>query len=177
MEIQLIYGPNSSGKSKYAEDVAVASGSKLIYLATMVPQNEENHRRIEKHRLQRQNKGFQTIEAAWNIGEIAVDSETVVLLEDASNLVANGIFLYGADARQAFDDTLKLAKCCKKLVVVSIAGLSSKGYDAETAHYIEELNWLNERLTEVASVVVETSIDSEGGSKRRIRKAAENHDS
>ena len=35
MEIQLIYGPNNSGKSKYAEDVAVASGKKLIYLKGM----------------------------------------------------------------------------------------------------------------------------------------------
>ena len=50
MEIQLIYGPNGSGKSKYAEDVAVAAGEKRVYLATMVPQNEENQLRIAKHR-------------------------------------------------------------------------------------------------------------------------------
>ena len=94
MEIQLILGANSSGKSKYAEDLAVAAGSDRIYLATMVPQNEENDRRIEKHRIQRQDKGFQTIEVPWNIGEIPVDRESVVLLEDASNLFANGIFAH-----------------------------------------------------------------------------------
>ena len=63
MEIQLIYGPNSSGKSVYAEDLAVKTGAPLVYLATMVSQNQENEKRIEKHRIQRAGKGFRTIEA------------------------------------------------------------------------------------------------------------------
>lgn len=158
MEIQLILGPNSSGKSKYAEDVAVASGSKLVYLATMVSQNEENVKRIEKHRLQRQGKGFETIEAAWNIDAIPVDKDAVVLLEDASNLVANGIFIHGADAKQAYEQILGLAGKCKKLIIVSIGGLSAEGYDAETADYINQLNWLNGKLEEVAIDTVEMNL-------------------
>lgn len=82
MEIQLVLGPNNSGKSLYAEKLAVESGSKRIYLATMIPQNEENRLRIEKHRLQRKYKGFQTIEAGWNIDQIFVDSDSVILLEE-----------------------------------------------------------------------------------------------
>jgi len=155
MEIQLICGPNNSGKSIYAEEVAVQSGRKLVYLATMIPQTEENNKRIEKHRIQRQDKGFQTIEKGWNIGEIDVDQETVVLLEDASNLVANGIFMHGETAQKALDDILKLANKCKKLIVVSISGLSAAGYDTETVNYIEQLNWLNEKLEEKASVVID----------------------
>ena len=170
MEIQLIYGPNDSGKSKYAEDVAVRSGKKLIYLATMIPQNEENYNRIEKHRIQRQDKGFQTIEMGWNIGEIAVDQDTVVLLEDASNLVANGIFMYGENAQKAMEDIWKLAKKCKKLIVVSISGLSSAGYDEETEDYIEQLNWLNEKLEEKAAVVVEMCKEADGNSKINMIK-------
>ena len=170
MEIQLIYGPNDSGKSKYAEEVAVRSGKKLIYLATMIPQNEENHKRIEKHRIQRQDKGFQTIEMGWNIGEIAVDQDTVVLLEDASNLVANGIFMHGGTAQKALDDILKLAEMCKKLIVVSISGLSPAGYDQETVNYIDQLNWLNEKLEEKAAVVVGMCKESDGNSKINMIK-------
>lgn len=175
MEIQLIYGPNNSGKSKYAEDVAVAGGKKLVYLATMVPQNEENHKRIEKHRIQRQDKGFQTIEAGWNIGELEVESDAVILLEDASNLVANGIFMHGADAEKAYQDILTLAGKCKKLIIVSIGGLSAEGYDEETTHYIEQLNWLNEKLEKVADVVVEMSQDIAGNRTKQIKKAKEKH--
>lgn len=172
MEIQLIYGPNSSGKSKYAEEVAVSAGNKLIYLATMVPQNEENLQRIEKHRIQRRDKGFQTIEAGWNIDKIETDPETVILLEDASNLVANGIFMHGADAQAALDAILQLAKRCKMLIIVSIRGLCAEGYDAETANYIRQLNWLNEKLEEVADKVVEMSVDAEGNPEKRIKKLA-----
>ena len=155
MEIQLICGPNNSGKSLYAEDVAVRSGKKLIYLATMIPQTEENNKRIEKHRIQRQDKGFHTIEKGWNIGEIDVDQDTVVLLEDVSNLVANGIFMHGETSEKALEDILKLAERCKKLIIVSISGLSAAGYDNETVNYIEQLNWLNEKIKEKASVVID----------------------
>lgn len=172
MEIQLIYGPNSSGKSKYAEAVAVAAGGKLIYLATMVPQNEENLQRIEKHRIQRRDKGFQTVEAGWDIDKIEADSETVILLEDASNLVANGIFMHGADAQEALEAILNLANRCKMLIIVSIGGLSAEGYDAETANYIGQLNWLNEKLEEMADKVVEMSVDAHGNPERRIKKLA-----
>ena len=175
MEIQLILGPNNSGKSEYAENVAVAGGSKLVYLATMVSQNEENQKRIEKHRLQRQGKGFETIEAGWDIDTIPVDKDTLVLLEDASNLVANGIFMHGADAKQAYEQILKLAGKCKKLVVVSIGGLSAEGYDAETADYINQLNWLNGKLEEAATVVVEMNVDPEGNSIRNVKKADRKH--
>lgn len=173
MEIQLIYGPNNSGKSKYAEDVAATGGKKLVYLATMVPQNEENLKRIEKHRIQRQDKGFQTIEAGWHIGELEVESDAVILLEDASNLVANGIFMHGADAEKAYLDILTLAGKCKKLIVVSIGGLSAEGYDEETTHYIEQLNWLNEKLAGEATTVVEMSVDETGKSKKKVIKAEE----
>lgn len=175
MEIQLIYGPNNSGKSKYAEDVAVASGKKLIYLATMLPQNEENHKRIEKHRIQRQDKGFQTIEAGWNIGELEMESDAVILLEDASNLVANGIFMHGADAEKAYQDILTLAGKCKKLIIVSIGGLLTEGYDEETTHYIEQLNWLNEKLREIASDVVEMKMKPQGTRERDTKEKSDKH--
>lgn len=155
MEIQLVLGPNNSGKSLYAEKLAVESGSKRIYLATMIPQNEENHHRIEKHRLQRRNKGFQTIEAGWNIDQLSVDSDSVILLEDASNLLANGMFEHSATPQQVYNAILALAGRCKKLIIVTIAGLSSEGYDDDTAKYICGLNWLNEKIMEIANLTVE----------------------
>ena len=143
MEIQLVLGPNNSGKSLYAEKLAVESGSKRIYLATMIPQNEENRLRIEKHRLQRKYKGFQTIEAGWNIDQIFVDSDSVILLEDASNLLANGMFEHSATPQQVYNVILDLAKRCRKLIIVTIAGLSPEGYDDDTAKYICGFNVTN----------------------------------
>ncbi len=153
MEIKLVLGPNDSGKSLYAETLAVESGEKRIYLATMVPQTSENHARIEKHRIQRQDKGFVTVEAPWNIHEIEVGEDSVVLLEDASNLLANGIFQYQADGKQALEQIIRLAEKCKSLIIVSIAGLTDQGYDEGTVGYINELNWLNKQLSELSEQV------------------------
>lgn len=152
MEIQLILGPNNSGKSLYAEELAVSyAGSPLFYLATMVPQTDDNYKRIEKHRLQRNGKGFATIEEPWDIDKINVPSDAVVLLEDASNLTANGIFLHHSNAEESYQKILSLANRCKALIVVSIAGLKGDQYDEETKAYIDQLNLLNQKLEKAAS--------------------------
>ena len=152
MDIQLIIGPNNSGKSLYAENLAVQStDSPLIYLATMVPQTEDNHKRIEKHILQRAGKGFQTIEEPWNIHTLDIPANAVVLLEDASNLLANGIFMHNSNASVCFERILALGQRCKKLIIVSIGGLTEGNFDAETNKYISQLNRLNELMADISS--------------------------
>lgn len=154
MEIQLILGPNNSGKSLFAEKMAVETlDCPRIYLATMVPQTAENDQRIAKHLRQREGKGFITIEEPWEIHKIDIPSDAVVLLEDASNLLANGIFIHHSDAEETFKRILALSHRCKKLIIVSIAGLEEGNYDEETNQYIRELNSLNIELEKIASHV------------------------
>ena len=152
MDIQLILGPNNSGKSLYAENLAVQNNNNpLIYLATMVPQTDENLQRIKKHISQRSGKGFQTIEEPWNIHTLEFPSNAVVLLEDASNLLANGIFIHKSNETECFERILLLAEHCKKLIIVSIDGLTEGSFDAETNNYIHQLNHLIELLVHISS--------------------------
>lgn len=152
MDIQLILGPNNSGKSLYAEDLAVQSAdAPLYYLATMIPQTEDNKKRIAKHIEQRAGKGFQTIEEPWNIHTLNIPTNSVVLLEDASNLLANGIFVHHSDAGECYERIISLANQCRQLIIVSIAGLSVGSYDNETNHYIGQLNELNVMLENISS--------------------------
>lgn len=152
MDIQLILGPNNSGKSLYAENLAIQNiGSPLIYLATMIPQTEENKQRIKKHIQQRDGKGFLTIEEPWNIHTLDIPHDSVVLLEDASNLLANGIFVHHSDTIECLNRIKLLANNCKKLIIVSIGGLEEGNFDEETNNYISQLNLLNHSLTEIAS--------------------------
>jgi len=151
--IILILGENGSGKSLFAEKLAVKKGEKRIYLATMIPQTQENQKRIEKHRVQRQGKNFLTLEKSWNIDQIDVNEESVVLLEDVSNLLANGIFIHHEDVEETYRQILSLAQKCKTLIAVNIAGLSEEGYDAETSAYIKGINQLNQWLTNQAECV------------------------
>ena len=152
MDIQLILGPNNSGKSLFAEKLVIETANlHRIYLATMIPQTQENNHRIQKHILQREGKGFTTIEEPWNIHRLDIPKDSVVLLEDASNLLANGIFIHQSNAKESYKRILSLADQCKKLIIVSIGGLTEGDYDHETNHYIKELNTLNEMLESVSN--------------------------
>lgn len=155
MEIQLVFGPNGSGKSLYAETLAAQTAAPLVYIATMIPQTEDNFSRIEKHRRQREGKGFLTMEEPWDIDLLSISKEAVVLLEDASNLLANGIFQHRQNASVCFQKIQTLAKNCQKLIIVSITGLTPGEYDDETNNYILQLNELNQMLRSVASECIQ----------------------
>lgn len=154
MEIQLITGPNGSGKSLYAEEIAVQSGQVRIYIATMVPHTEENKQRIAKHIKQREGKGFVTLEQPTDLAKAEISADSVVLLEDVSNLLGNEMFVNGRNEQDVLDDILSLALNCKKLICVSISGLKAEGYDEETAKYINSLNRLNSLIEQRAAAVV-----------------------
>ena len=156
MDLKVILGPNGSGKSLYAEDLAVQCGTPRIYIATMVPQNEDNHRRIQKHRDQRRDKEFITIEEPLCVSSVCVPLNSVVLLEDVSNLVANRIFgKQPGKYPSLLEDILTLAEHCKTLIAVSISGMNPEEYTGETADYIRQLNELNVQLIQYASEAVE----------------------
>lgn len=151
----LIYGGNGSGKSIFAERLVSRTNGPRFYIATMVPQVEENETRIEKHRRQRAGLGFVTIEAPWQVGDLPVEPDGVVLLEDASNLLGNLRFTANGTREQALAEIVRLSRRCRHLVVVSISGLEERAYTGETAAYIRDIQWLNEQLLALAEAAVE----------------------
>ncbi len=106
----LVTGGSGSGKSEYAERLAAAGGTPRIYVATMIPWDDEGRRRIEKHRAMRAGKGFETVECYTGLERLAVElarrleeeprrgeehSEAragSILLECVSNLTANEFY-------------------------------------------------------------------------------------
>jgi adenosylcobinamide kinase/adenosylcobinamide-phosphate guanylyltransferase len=88
----LVIGGAASGKSAYAEQLIVAAGNKpRTYIATMQPFDDECRARIQKHRMMRQEKGFETIECYTDLAvlEGKLPKGGAVLLECLSNLAAN----------------------------------------------------------------------------------------
>ena len=158
MDIQLILGPNNSGKSLLAEKMVVETKNlHRIYLATMVPQTKENNQRIQKHILQREGKGFTTMEEPWNIHTLDIPKDSVILLEDASNLLANGIFIHHSNVEECYHRIVTLANACQKLIIVNIDGLTEGNYDEETNNYIFQLNQLNQMLESIAANCIKLS--------------------
>jgi adenosylcobinamide kinase/adenosylcobinamide-phosphate guanylyltransferase len=157
--IFLVLGPNGSGKSAFAEKTAVelSAGSPLFYIATMIPYGEEGKERVEKHRRQRADNRFVTVEKATGVSSVAFPRSAVVLLEDVSNLLGNTLFIGsrqgGADS--VFAEIKEMCGKCRAAVLVSIDGLTaSDEFDEETNGYINELNKLNEKLAAFADKVI-----------------------
>ena len=150
----LISGGNGSGKSVYAEKLAASSFAPRFYIATMLAQNEENERRIEKHRRQREGLNFQTLEIPCRVSKAEVSPDSLVLLEDASNLLANMVFVENGTKEDALAEIMGLRSKCSQLLVVTISGMQEDEYEGETAEYIRAVNWLNEKLFTVADAAV-----------------------
>ena len=164
MPLILISGSNGSGKSLFAEEFISQTEGKRIYIATMKPQTADNfsriekHRKqrehlcIEKHRRQREHLHFDTLELPYAVASAAVDGDSVVLLEDVSNLFANAYFEKNGTVDSVLADILQLKSRCKTLVAVTISGLQNEGYDEETAAYINGLNNLNQHLFDLSDL-------------------------
>ena len=152
-QLILISGANGSGKSMFAEQWIGKTAGKRYYIATMLSCTEENEQRIQKHRRQRANLRFETVECPYQVKNVPMDADGV-LLEDVSNLLANQIFVNGASMEDVFSDICELLHRCRILVAVTISGLREEEYEGETAAYIHSLNVLRQKLLEQAAVAV-----------------------
>ena len=70
----LVIGGSASGKSRYAEALLQAQPGPRLYLATMRPFDAECEARIARHREERADKGFATIECYVNLKEAEIPS-------------------------------------------------------------------------------------------------------
>lgn len=160
----LITGGSGSGKSEYAEEVAVSLAKKeglpLYYIATMIPYGEEGQRRLERHHRLRAGKGFETVERYVKLKELELPGEGVVLLECLSNLTANEMFEQNGAGKRTAEEVLAgvrmLQTRCRHLVVVT-NDIFSDGvpYDEVTIQYQKYLGAVNAELAGLADRVTE----------------------
>lgn len=156
----LVIGGAACGKSEYAEALAVRLPEPRFYLATMMPFGEEELLRIERHRAQRAEKGFITMERYTDLKGLILPQRGTVLLECIGNLAANELFSENGARGGTYDAVIRgvesLESQCGDLVVVTNDVHSDGGsYDAETLRYIEILGNINRTLAARFDVVVE----------------------
>lgn len=166
----LIIGGSGSGKSAYAEDymIGISVEKKKYYIATMQVYDAEGIRKIERHRMLRNGKGFSTIEQPVDIekttGEMK-SGERTALLECISNLTANEMFAGEVPETEevVIEKIVKgieiLNKELSHLVIVSNNVFEDgKVYDRTTMAYIRAMGRINEMLSKMADKVVEVVV-------------------
>jgi len=164
----LIIGGSGSGKSEYAEDLAVSFGGSRIYIATMKPWDEECANRILRHRKMREKKQFETVECYRSLKKLIFKKRpSVVLLECMSNLVSNELFgLWEEGDIPVLDKNTATAEIAEGIIhlerqtdhlVIVTNDVFSDGdhYSLQTNEYRKVLGNVNQLAAKRAHMVVE----------------------
>jgi len=104
----LITGGARSGKSNFAQELALKSGKPVLFVATAEAGDEEMRQRIEAHRKARP-ADWSTLEATAHIGSRILQEigEAHTVIVDCVTLLVNNIFLqYGNHAGEEIDAAL-----------------------------------------------------------------------
>ena len=153
----LVIGGAASGKSEYAEAHALSLPGRKVYLATMRPSDGECLARIEKHRRQRADKGFETVERYTDLVGAPVPEGANVLLECLGNLLANDLYSSNGGGMQAILEGIGvlLSRCRHLTVVTNEVCSGGTDYDESALFYLRELAHINRTLAAQADRVVE----------------------
>lgn len=176
--LYVVTGGSGSGKSALAEakirQLKTDATGKCYYVATMFPSKDaETQKRIARHRKQRKDGGYETIECPYRLRSLAVGVGDIYLLECMSNLLANEMFM--PEGSIGYDNTFGAAKDrCEQAILQPIYALAKENivivvtnevfsdgaydgetYSAETKQYVELLGYINTQLAACADAFVE----------------------
>ena len=165
--LELVTGGSGSGKSAYAESRICEWNRQdpkpLFYIATMYPYGEETEKKIERHRMLRKGKGFETLE--WYTGlKLHLEEGSLqgsdVLLECMSNLVANEMFEeQGAHDRTVSEVTKGIENLLEQaahvVIVTNEIFSDAVVFDGDMDSYLEYLGKINQAAAQRADEVVE----------------------
>lgn len=162
-----ISGGCKNGKSYFAQRVVKAMAKKkMYYIATMIPGDNEDRERINRHIADRDGWGFETVEQGRNIcGALNgyVDREGAFLLDSVTALLSNEMFDENGNCNfdageKVADDLVQFARETGNTVFVSDYIYSGAAqFDDYTENYRKALAMIDRRLTEVCETVVEVT--------------------
>ncbi|MFZ3580957.1 bifunctional adenosylcobinamide kinase/adenosylcobinamide-phosphate guanylyltransferase [Loktanella sp. DJP18] len=151
-----ILGGAASGKSAFAESVAISFDRPRTYIATAQPFDEEMRQKIAAHIAQR-GDGWATVEAPFDPAAAlrSQDSAHVALL-DCVTLWLTNVLLADRDIEAACDDLLvALSTCpCPVLVVSNEVGQGIVPDNALARRFRAAQGLINRRIAAQADTVV-----------------------
>jgi len=155
-KISLIFGGAKSGKSNYAENLAIPYSNK-IYIATAEARDEEMQKRIKNHQNQRDNN-WHTIEEPVNFIPHLTKSytENTIILIDCMTIWLSNLMEKSLSITDMTDTLLNnLSSCSADVILVSNElGLSIVPENALARAFRDEQGLLNQKLAKRATNVV-----------------------
>src|SRR3954471_21106552 len=131
-QLTFVLGGARSGKSRYAEQVAMASPPPWIYLATAEPFDDEMAARIAEHK-SRRSRVWQTIDAPRDLaGALGALPASATILVDCLTLWLSNLMLAGCDV-DAETGRLEQAMLAHKAPLVLVSNEVGSGIVPDNA--------------------------------------------
>ncbi|HHV73224.1 bifunctional adenosylcobinamide kinase/adenosylcobinamide-phosphate guanylyltransferase [Thermoanaerobacterium sp. PSU-2] len=93
MDLIMVTGGARSGKSQFAESLAVKyAGNSVLYIATSIPFDDEMKERVRRHR-ERRPKEWETVEAYKGIFDIIRSTDKKAVLLDCLTVMVSNLLL------------------------------------------------------------------------------------
>jgi adenosylcobinamide kinase/adenosylcobinamide-phosphate guanylyltransferase len=154
--LTVVTGGAKSGKSRFAEGLATASGRPRVYIATAEAWDDEMRSRIAAH-LKDRGTGWQTVEAPRDVaGALALVGPKAVVLLDCATLWLTNHMLADADLARESATLLQALKNCPApvIVVTNELGWSIVPDNALARRFRDAQGRLNQQLAAQADLVV-----------------------
>jgi adenosylcobinamide kinase / adenosylcobinamide-phosphate guanylyltransferase len=149
--IELILGGARSGKSRFAEQQALASGKKLHYIATAQVLDDEMADRIKVHQLRRADD-WETIEEAYELTKALKTHahEDHCLLVDCLTLWLNNLLHFNSSGRWN-EEKNKLVEVLPTLpghiiLVSNEVGSGIVPMGELSRRFVDEIGWLHQDI-------------------------------
>jgi adenosylcobinamide kinase/adenosylcobinamide-phosphate guanylyltransferase len=154
--IRFVLGGARSGKSAYAESLALKSGGDLVYIATAEIFDEEMEARIDLHR-QRRGPEWKLVEAPVDLPQAirASDGENTVILVDCLSVWTTNLLIHDQDIAQSRDSLLETLRDChgSLVLVASETGLGIVPDNALSRRFRDANGLLNQAVAATADEV------------------------
>ena len=152
----LVLGGARSGKSRYAQGLAEASGGRLVFIATAQAFDDEMTDRIRRHQADRDGR-WTTVETSVDLaGAIAAaDGGDAVVLVDCLTLWASNLLLGEEDAEARLAQLLAALERARGqvLLVANEVGLGIVPDNALARAFRDLAGTINQRVAAVADRV------------------------
>jgi adenosylcobinamide kinase/adenosylcobinamide-phosphate guanylyltransferase len=155
--LTLVLGGVRSGKSHFAERLAIEAGGERVYVATAEPFDEAMRHRITLHRLRRGSE-WRTLEAPLEL-EAALNEAAApgrVVLVDCLSLWVTNLMLAGRDVTTASEAVVQTAASLPGhlLLVSNEVGLGGIEVHPMARGFADHVGRLHQDLAQVATEVV-----------------------
>ncbi len=156
----LILGGARSGKSHYAENLAVKSNKKLIYIATATVLDNEMQTRVNQHKKDRENHQWTSIEEPKALAQALRENARpeAVILVDCLTMWLNNL-LADTDKTRLHTEVNELLSCLVNLkgeviFVSNEVGMGVVPMGELTRQFVDESGRLHQQLVQKVDTVV-----------------------